>query len=127
MPNPFLSFEAALPGIIAEKPKTIMRSRETNTDTFKGPTVFTAGPFTVRIEPMGQGRSDTWDEKGNVARVLFQLVGHNIPRITQENGVLVPMFKLNDTVTDNEGNTYVVVAPQYVEGKMLQLTLALRG
>lgn len=127
MPNPFLSFEAALPGIIAEKPKSIMRSRETTVDTLKGPTVYTAGPYTVRIEPMAQGRGDTWDEKGNVARLLFQMVAHNLPRTVQEGGVVVPTFKVNDTITDNEGNIYIVVSPQYVEGKVLQLTLALRG
>ena len=105
-----------------------MRKRETATDTFRGPTVYTAGPYTVRIEPFRQASAqDVFDEKGNVAVLLFQMVGHNLPRTLDEGGVVVPLFKLNDTVTDQEGNTYRVAAPQFVRGKVVWVTLELRG
>jgi hypothetical protein len=127
MPNAFKSFEAALPAIIAERPKTVMRRREKNLDTFKGPQAYTAGPFTVRIEAMAAGGSEVWDEKGQVARRLFLMLGHNLPRTVEEGGVPVPLFQVNDEITDGDGNRYVVSSPQYVEGKMVQVTLTLRG
>lgn len=126
--DPFKSFEAALPAIIAESPSQIMRYRETATDTFRGPQLFTAGPYTVRIEPFRQASvQDVFDEKGNVAGLLFQMVGYNLPRSLEEAGTVVPLFKLNDTVTDQDGNTYRVVAPQFVRGKVVWVTLELRG
>lgn len=125
--DPFKSFEAALPTIIAESPSQIMRRRETAEDTFRGTTIYTAGPYTVRIEPFRQTGQDVFDEKGNVAVLLFQMVGYNLPRTLEEGGIVVPLFKLNDTVTDQEGNTYRVAAPQFVRGKVVWVTLELRG
>ena len=127
MPNAFKSFEAALPLLIAERPKTVMLRRETNQDTFNVPQAYTAGPFTVRIEPLLSGGSEVWDEKGQVARRLFLMLGHNLPRTIEEGGVPQQLFRINDEITDAEGNRYVVVSPQVVEGKMVQVTLALRG
>jgi hypothetical protein len=128
MPDPFKSFEAALPGIIAERPKQIIRRRESPAaDTFHAPQDYTAGPYTLRIEPMNQNGSEVWDEKGQVARRLFVALGYNLPRTVEEGGRVVPLFQLNDEITDQDDNRYTVSAPQYCEGKMVQLTLALRG
>lgn len=126
--DPFKSFEAALPSIIAESPSQIMRQREVVTDTFKGPQVYQAGPYTVRIEPYGgRGDEDTWDEKGSSVSRRFALVGYNLPVTVLEAGNPVPVFKLNDAITDNWGNTFRVVSPQFVRGKVVQLALELRG
>ncbi len=123
--DPFKSFEAALPAIIAESPSQIMRTRETAADTFRGPTPYTAGPFNVRIEPAKAANQPVFDEKGTTVLALFEMVGYNLPRTVQENGKTVPLFRLEDTITDDQGNTYRVVSPQYVRGKVVQLTLAL--
>src|SRR5262245_734179 len=127
MPNPFTSFEAALPAIIAESPSQIMRVRETASDTFRGPIPYTQGPYTVRIEPAKSANQPVFDEKGTSVVSLFEMVGHNLPRTVQENGVTVPLFKLEDQVTDNFGNVFRVVSPQVVRGKVVQVTLALRS
>lgn len=126
--NPFASFEAALPSIIAENPRSIMRKRETATDTFHEPVTYTQGPYTVRIEPYPQGSAkDVWDEKGGVAIQLFQMVCYNLPKNVEEGGATAPLFKLNDTITDDQGNTYRVCSPQFKQGKVTQVTLELRG
>lgn len=122
----FLRFAAALPGIIAQNPSQITRQREVHLDSFGVPSVLTAGPYTVRIEPMNRAQGETWDEKGSAVRRLFELVGHNLPRSLEENGRVVPLFKHADTIIDHEGNRYAVVAPQYVRGPMVQVTLELR-
>lgn len=129
MSDPFLSFEAALPSIIAESPSQVTRYREYFADTFRTITaVYTAGPYTVRIEPYKRtSMQDVWDEKGNVAILLFQLVGHNLPATVDHGGVIQPLFKLDDRVLDQYGNNYRVAAPQYVRGKVVQVTLELRG
>jgi hypothetical protein len=126
--DPFASFEAALPAIIAEHPSQIMRVREVTTDTFRDPAPFTAGPYTVRIEPMkATSAKDIWDEKGSTAVLLFEMIGHNLPAKILQNGALVPLFKLGDQVTDQDDNVYRVAAPQFVRGKFVKLTLELRG
>ena len=127
--DPFKSFEAALPGIIAESPTQIIRYREYVADTFRNTTAnYTVGPYTVRVEPMKAATSqDIWDEKGNVAHLLFQMVCHGIPAKVDHGGVLQPMFKLGDKVVDEHDNEYRVVAPQFSRGKVLQVTLELRG
>lgn len=126
--DPFLSFEAALPAIIAEHPSLVNRTRETAADTFHSPQIYTAGTYQVRIEPLKAGSaSDIWDEKGATARLLFTLLGYNIPRTVTEGGKDVPTFRLNDTITDTDGNVFTVVAPQFIRGKMVQLVLELRG
>ena len=126
--DPFKSFEAALPNIIAESPSSILRYRELVTDTFREGVTYTAGPYTMRIEPFRQATTkDIWDEKGGVAILLFQAAGHNLPRTVIHAGLTVPLFQLNDTITDQHGNTYRIAAPPYWRGKMVQLTLELRG
>lgn len=126
--DPFKSFEAALPYVIAEQPSLINRTREVAADTFHAPQTYTAGTYTVRIEPMKQGSAkDLWDEKGGVAVLLFTLVGYNLPKTVVQAGATVPTFQLNDIITDTDGNTYRVAAPQFIRGKMVQLTLELRG
>lgn len=128
MADPFLSFEAALPYIIAESPSLINRTREVAVDTFHTPQTYLAGTYQVRIEPMKVlSAKDVWDEKGGVAVLLYTLLGYNLPKTVVQAGVPVPTFALNDTVTDTDGNVYRVAAPQYVRGKMVQLTLELRG
>lgn len=126
--DPFASFEAALPYVIAEHPSLINRTREVAADTFHTPQNYLAGTYTVRIEPMKQGSAnDIWDEKGGVARLLFTMLGYDLPKTVQQAGVPVPTFQLNDTITDTDGNVYRVAAPQFLRGKMVQLTLELRG
>jgi hypothetical protein len=126
MADPFLKFEAALPSIIADNPSQITRYRETRIDSFGDVTVFTAGPYNVRIEPINRAQGETWDEKGSAVKRLFELVGYNLPRNLEEAGKAVPLFKHGDTILDHHGNRYTVVAPQYVRGKMVQVTLELR-
>src|SRR5262245_29830225 len=125
MPNPFSSFEAALPAIIAENPSQIMRVRETASDTFRGPIPYTQGPYTVRIEPAKSANQPVFDEKGTSVISLFEMVGYNLPKNVLENGATVPLFKLEDQITDDQGNVFHVVSPQFVRGKMVQVTLAL--
>ena|SRR5258706_5281979 len=127
MPNPFSSFEAALPAIIAESPSQIMRVRKTADDTFRGPVPYTQGPYTVRIEPAKTGNQPVFDEKGTSVLMLFELVGHNLPKNVEEGGHTVPLFKLDDQITDDQSNVFRVVSPQFVRGKVVQVTLALRG
>ena len=127
--DPFLSFEAALPAIIAESPSQVIRYRDYAGDPFR-PTsnIYTAGPYTVRIEPFKAATAaDIWDEKGQVAHILFQMVGHNLPAHLDQAGQMVPLFKLDDKVVDQYGNEYRVAAPQYARGKVMQVTLELRG
>lgn len=127
--DPFAAFEAALPSIIAESPSQIIRYREHLDDPFRQTTdVYTAGPYTVRLEPFRAATvADIWDEKGGVAHLLFQMLGYNIPPQVEHEGVQQPMFRLNDKIVDQAGNEYRVVAPQYVRGKLTQVTLELRG
>jgi len=127
--NPFTAFEAALPSIIAESPSQIIRYREYASDTFRNITNnYVAGPYTVRIEPYKAATAqDIWDEKGNTAHILFQMVCYNLPALIEHGGAMQPLFKLDDKVTDQSGNNYRVVAPQYVRGKLTQVTLELRG
>ncbi len=126
--TPFASFEAALPFVIAEQPSLVNRTREVAVDTFHTPNTYLAGTYQVRIEPLKQGSTnDIWDEKGGVARMLFVMLGYNLPKTVVQAGVPVPTFQLNDTITDTDGNVYRVAAPQYIRGKMVQLTLELRG
>ncbi len=127
--DPFAAFEAALPIIIAESPSDVLRYRSYAADTFRDPTDnYVAGPYSVRIEPYKAATSqDVWDEKGSVARLLFQMVCYNLPDKIEHEGVLQPLFQLDDRVEDQHGNAYRVVAPQYVRGKLTQVTLELRG
>lgn len=127
MANPFLAFETALPSIINERPSQIMRLRETRSNSFGSFVNYTAGPYIVRIEPMKQAGTQVYDEKGTVASVWFVLLGYNLPRTLEEGGQVVPLFRPEDQITDNEGNVYVVRSPQYCQGKMVQVTIALRG
>ena len=122
--DPFLAFEAALPAIIAESPRQIMRVRETAADTFRAPVPYTQGPYTVRIEPAKSSAMPTFDEKGTTIVSLFEMVGHNLPRTVVENGATVPLFRLEDQVSDGE-NLYSVVSPPYYRGKVVQVTLSL--
>jgi len=125
--NPFLSYEAAIPLIIAEQPSQIMRHREVRPDSFSNPVPHIAGPYTVRIEPIKQGANEVFDEKGTVAKILFTMVGYNLPRMLQVNGKLAPLFLPDDTITDHEGNKYKVRSPQFCRGKVVQVTLELRA
>jgi hypothetical protein len=126
--DPFLSFEAALPSIIAESPSQILRVRETAADSFHAAIPYTQGPYSVRIEPMKAGTAkDVWDEKGGNAVMLFEMIGYNLPTTVTEGGVTVKLFKPNDTVTDQDGNVYRVASPQYVRGKFRKVTLELMG
>jgi len=126
--DPFLSFEAALPYIIAEHTSLVNRTREVAADTFHAAQNYFVGTYAVRIEPMKVGSTnDIWDEKGGVARVLFTMLGYDLPKTVVQAGAPVPTFQLNDTVTDTDGNVYRVAAPQFLRGKMVQLTLELRG
>jgi hypothetical protein len=126
--DPFKSFEAMLPIIIAEAPSQVMRRREVAADTFRDPQVYTAGPYTVRIEPYNsRSTGDVWDEKGQVATQLFQLVGHSLPKTVRQNGEDAPLFKLDDRITDQDGNVYRVAGAPFHRGKVVQVLLALRG
>lgn len=125
--NPFLAFEAALPAIISESPSSILRRRETLTDTFDIPAVYIAGPYTVRIEPFVTGKGDVYDEKGSVSMLQFQLVGHSLPRMVEEGGASAALFMLNDVITDQDSNRYRVSAPPYWRGKVVWVTLELRA
>ena len=88
--DPFKSFEAALPSIIAENPSQVIRYREHLDDTFRHTTdMYTAGPYAVRIEPYKAATAaDIWDEKGNVAHILFQMVGYNLPPSVEHEGAI---------------------------------------
>jgi hypothetical protein len=125
--NPFASLEAAMPTIIAESPSSILRVRETAADTFHAPVPYTQGPYTVRIEPAKSANQPVFDEKGTSVVSLFELVGYNLPKNVQENGSTVPLFRLDDKITDDQGNVFRVVSPQFVRGKVVQVTLALRS
>lgn len=126
--DPHLSFEAALPAIIDESPSAITREREVHGDSFSGSVKRTAGSYRVRIDPMKTTMAkDTYDEKGSVATLLFQMVGLDLPVKLTEGGISGPLFQLNDTITDQWGNKYRVAAPQYVKNRTVIVTLELRG
>lgn len=111
--------------IVSDRPTTISREREDFSDKFRGKTVATAGPYTVRIEPFKVSRLyPTFDEKGSTAGSGYILTGLNLPREVSEG---VPTFRINDTIIDADGNRYRVSGPPRFVGNLVEVNIDLLG
>lgn len=119
-------FEELLEKVIADRPTTITRERESHEDKFRGKTTAVAGPFEkVRIEPFKMSRVyPAFDEKGSTAAAAYILVGLDLPR---EVAPGTPTFRLNDTIIDADGNRYRVTGPPRYIGRAVELNIDLLG
>ena len=127
MIDPHKTYEAILPTIIAQNPSTIYRERDTPEDTFttSDEDAVTVGPYTLRIEQMATNpRKDVWDEKGAAVVALFQGIGIDLPKVLDDD---VPLFLVNDRLTDQDNNTFWIVSPPFYRNRTVFLTLELRG
>lgn len=119
-------FEKLLEKVIADRPTTITRERESHEDKFRGKTTTVAGPFEkVRIEPFKMSRVyPVFDEKGSTAAAAYILVGLDLPRDVAPG---TPTFRLNDTIIDADGNRYRVTGPPRYNGRAVELNIELLG
>lgn len=126
--SPFAAFEAAVPAIINENPRTIVRTRRTLTDTLAPPAVYTAGPYTIRLErTSGGGETTIYNELGSTTVFMFDGLGYNLPKTVVEGGETVPLFRTGDIITDEDGREMRITSPQIIQGKVVQFIAEYRG
>lgn len=117
--------------IISDQPTTITRTRSTTPDPTRAPVIVSAGPYTARIDAFRATRNaTTFDEKGSSATSAYVLVavnkpskGWNLPKKIDNE----PVFKLNDILTDADGNKYRVTSPGRWSGDALEINVELQG
>lgn len=113
--------------LIPDSPSTVTRTRKSHPDKFRDPVEEVAGPFTVRIEEFRSTRNPVvFDEKGTGSTTAYILLGVDIPR-WQDTEKKVPTFKLDDRLTDQDGNVYKVTSPARWDGAVVSVNIELLG
>ena len=114
--------------IISDGSTTVTRTRKTHPDKMRAEVIDTIGPLVVRLAQFKATRSAVgFDEKGSVSTAAYVLMALHRP--TNGAGWSIPKtaFKLNDLLTDADGNLYRVSGPARWDGNAVELNVELQG
>lgn len=126
--EPIGKFVDELRRAIKASPSQIYRYRAIRPDPMKEEQIETVGPYEVRLEPYPVRTIGTWDEKGSATVLTYQLLGYGLPinvisrdgaLTPDDEGRLEPLFKVDDTLVDENGLKYRIASPQYTRAGLV--------